>query len=103
MSGNRPEQRQRACSSLNRVVDYTPEYVGYALQNKNNKGGTPMTRLKGCKPLVRAGMLAVVFAATAGIADRSPARADDVTPERLLNADKEEGNWLPHQKNFSAP
>jgi alcohol dehydrogenase (cytochrome c) len=61
-----------------------------------------MTGLKGCRPLVRAGMLAVVFAATAGIADRSPARADDVTPERLLNADKEAGNWLHHHKNFSA-
>src|SRR5260370_35509566 len=69
---------------------------------KNIKGGTPMTRLKGCRPLVRAGMVAVVFAATAGIADRTPARADDVTPERLLNADKEAGNWLHHHKNFSA-
>src|SRR5258708_1006758 len=73
-------RRQRACSSLNRVVDYTPEYVGHALQ-KNIKGGTPMTSLEGC---------------------RSPARADDVTPERLLNADKEAGNWLHHHKNFSA-
>jgi hypothetical protein len=41
MSGNRLEQRQRAWCSLNRVVDYTPEYVGHALQNKNIKGGTP--------------------------------------------------------------
>jgi alcohol dehydrogenase (cytochrome c) len=32
----------------------------------------------------------------------SPARAaDEMTPERLLNADKEAGNWLHHHKNYS--
>jgi alcohol dehydrogenase (cytochrome c) len=61
-----------------------------------------MTRFKGRSAIVRAGMLAVGFATAACMADRSPARADDVTPERLLNADKEAGNWLHHHKNFSA-
>ena len=33
----------------------------------------------------------------------SPARADDsVTQDRLLNADKEEGNWIQHHKDYSA-
>jgi alcohol dehydrogenase (cytochrome c) len=58
-----------------------------------------MRRFEGA---ARAGTLAVVFAATAAIANLSPARADDVTPQRLLNADKEPGNWLLHHKDFSA-
>jgi alcohol dehydrogenase (cytochrome c) len=58
-----------------------------------------MRRFEGA---VRAGTLAAVFAATAAIASLSPARADDVTPQRLLNADKEPGNWLLHHKDFSA-
>jgi alcohol dehydrogenase (cytochrome c) len=51
---------------------------------------------------MRADMLTLLFVATAGAAIVSPARADEVTPERLLNADKEPGNWLHHHKNFSA-
>jgi hypothetical protein len=39
-----------------------------------------MTRFKGRSAIVRAGMLAVGFATAACMADRSPARADDVTP-----------------------
>ena len=58
-----------------------------------------MRRFEGA---VRAGTLAVVFAATAAITSLSPAFADDVTPQRLLNADKEPGNWLLHHKDFSA-
>src|ERR1700743_3006844 len=58
-----------------------------------------MRRFEGA---VRAGTLAVVFAATAAITGLSPACADDVTPQRLLNADKEPGNWLLHHKDFSA-
>ena len=61
-----------------------------------------MTRFKGRSAIVRAGMLAVGFATATCMADRYPAYADDVTPERLLNADKEAGNWLHHHKNFSA-
>ncbi len=58
-----------------------------------------MRRFEGA---ARAGTLAVVFAATAAMASLSPVRADDVTPQRLLNADKEAGNWLLHHKDFSA-
>jgi alcohol dehydrogenase (cytochrome c) len=58
-----------------------------------------MRRFEGA---VRASTLAAVFAATAIMASLSPARADDVTPQRLLNADKEPGNWLLHHKDFSA-
>jgi alcohol dehydrogenase (cytochrome c) len=46
-------------------------------------------------------MLSTVCAVAAMLAI-SPARADDVTQERLLNADKETGNWLLHHKDFSA-
>jgi alcohol dehydrogenase (cytochrome c) len=52
--------------------------------------------------LMRASVLATVVAA-AGFASALTARAaDEVTHDRLLNADKEPGNWLHHHKNFSA-
>ena len=53
-----------------------------------------MKRFKGRSAIARAGMLAVGVATAACMAARSPAYADDVTPERLLNADKEAGNCL---------
>ncbi len=42
-------------------------------------------------------------ALTAGAAPLAPALAADggVTQERLLDADKEEGNWIQHHKNFA--
>ena len=42
-----------------------------------------------------------MFASVAAVAMLAsvPARADDVTPERLLNSDKEPGNRLHHHKN----
>src|ERR1700676_2975454 len=50
---------------------------------------------------LRASLLAATAAAAALI--MLPARAaDDVTSDRLLNADKEAGNWLQHHKNYSA-
>jgi alcohol dehydrogenase (cytochrome c) len=69
------------------------------LQDRTSKEETPMRRFKSA---LRAGMLAVVSAATAILPGLSPARADEVTPERLLNADREPGNWLHHHKNFAA-
>src|SRR6266571_1477409 len=61
-----------------------------------------MTRFTNHGPLMRASVLATVVAA-AGFASALPARAaDEVTHDRLLNADKEPGNWLHHHKNFSA-
>src|SRR6266480_835590 len=61
-----------------------------------------MTRFTNQGPLMRASVLATVVAA-AGFASALPARAaDEVTHDRLLNADKEPGNWLHHHKNFSA-
>ena len=60
-----------------------------------------MTQLMRQRFLLRASMLATMIAAV-GIAGAQPARAaDEVTQERLLNADKEPGNWLHHHKNFS--
>src|SRR5258705_5917420 len=54
------------------------------------------------RPLMRASVLAAVVAAV-GFAGALPARAaDEVTHDRLLNADKEPANWLHHHKNFSA-
>ncbi len=32
----------------------------------------------------------------------APARAEDVTQDRLLNADKEQGNWILHHRTYSA-
>src|ERR1700733_15889883 len=61
-----------------------------------------MTQLVRQRFLMRASMLATVIAAV-GIAGAQPARAaDEGNQERLLNADKEPGNWLHHHKNFSA-
>ena len=61
-----------------------------------------MKRFKNHRPLMRTSVLATVVAAV-GFAAPLPARAaDEVTHDRLLNADKEPGNWLLHHKNFSA-
>src|SRR6266851_1236456 len=61
-----------------------------------------MKRFKNHRPLMRTSVLATVLAAV-GFAGPLPARAaDEVTHDRLLNADKEPGNWLLHHKNFSA-
>ena len=48
--------------------------------------------LGGAAALVCAGALGTVFAYA----------ADEVTQDRLLNADTEPGNWILHHKNFSA-
>ena len=61
-----------------------------------------MIRFKNHKPIMRSSVLATVVAAV-GFAGSLPARAaDEVTHDRLLNADKEPANWLHHHKNFSA-
>ncbi|XSC43365.1 PQQ-binding-like beta-propeller repeat protein [Bradyrhizobium sp. RDT10] len=61
-----------------------------------------MTRFTNHRSLMRASVLATVVAAV-GLASALPARAaDEVTHDRLLNADKEPANWLHHHKNFSA-
>lgn len=53
------------------------------------------------KYLSRTSALAAIVA-VAGLAGALPARAaDDVTHERLLNADNEQGNWLHHHKNYA--
>ena len=49
----------------------------------------------------RVGLLAVAVAVAAMMGTPVSA-ADPVTPERLLNVDKEPGNWLHHHKDFSA-
>ena len=50
---------------------------------------------------LRAPLLAATIVAVALTMVRARA-ADDVTSDRLLNADKEAGNWLLHHKNYSA-
>ncbi len=47
---------------------------------------------------------AVALACTALVGFMAPhaSRAGEVTQERLLNADQEQGNWLTHHKEFSA-
>jgi len=55
------------------------------------------------RALMRTSMLATMVAAV-GFAGPLPARAaDDVTADRLLNADKEPSNWLHHHKNTRRP
>ena len=60
-----------------------------------------MTNFTRRKPSLRTAMFATV-AAVATICALPANAADEVTPERLLNADKEPGNWLHHHKDFSA-
>src|SRR4030088_2256258 len=61
-----------------------------------------MTRFTNHRPLMQTSVPPPVVGAV-GFAAPLPARAaDEVTHDRLLNADKEPGNWLLHHKNFSA-
>jgi alcohol dehydrogenase (cytochrome c) len=60
-----------------------------------------MKKFERSRPLMRVAMLASVAVASVILA--TPAMADDeVTPQRLLNAEQEPGNWLHHHKNYSA-
>ena len=54
-----------------------------------------MTKELRALKVLSAGLLASVFAA--------PVIAADVTPERLLNADKEPQNWLMPHKDVQQP
>jgi alcohol dehydrogenase (cytochrome c) len=55
-----------------------------------------MTRFTKHRPLMRASVHATVVASV-GFASALPApAADEVTHDRLLNADKEPANWLHH-------
>lgn len=59
-----------------------------------------MTTPRTARRILAATSLAALMAGTLSLA---PARAAEsgVTQERLLNADKEEGNWIQHHKNFA--
>ena len=47
--------------------------------------------------------LALLGAVLAGaVMSATPAIAQDVTPERLINSEKEPGNWLNHHGNLEA-
>jgi alcohol dehydrogenase (cytochrome c) len=46
--------------------------------------------------------LALVLGVGAGAVGHQAQAADEVTQERLLNADKEPGNWLLHHKDYSS-
>src|SRR5260370_13032760 len=61
-----------------------------------------MKRFKNHRPLMRTSVLATVVAAVGFGRARAARAADEVAHDRLLNADKEPGNWLLHHKNFSA-
>src|ERR1700745_2246 len=47
-------------------------------------------------------ILLATAAATVSFAVLPPYAADEMTQERLLNSEKETGNWLHHHKNYSA-
>lgn len=59
-----------------------------------------MTTPRTARRILAATSVAALMAGTLSLA---PARAAEsgVTQERLLNADKEEGNWIQHHKNFA--
>ena len=50
----------------------------------------------------RARLLAVAVAAGGMMAALPVSAADEVNQERLLNVDKEPGNWLHHHQNYAA-
>ena len=50
----------------------------------------------------RACLLAVAVAAASGAGALPVSAADPVNQERLLNVDKEAGNWLHHHQNYAA-
>jgi alcohol dehydrogenase (cytochrome c) len=50
----------------------------------------------------RARLLAVAVAAGGMMAAMPVSAADQVNQERLLNVDKEPGNWLHHHQNYAA-
>src|SRR6201998_4197586 len=63
-------------------------------------GGNNMKTFARPRLSLQVAMLASVTAAA--MLASAPAKADDVTPERLLNSAKEPGNWLQHHQNYSA-
>ena len=52
--------------------------------------------------VTRARLLAIAVAAGGTMAALPVSAADQVNQERLLNVDKEPGNWLHHHQNYSA-
>ena len=52
--------------------------------------------------LMRTCLLAVAGAAASVMGGLPVSAADEVNQERLLNVDKEPGNWLHHHQNYSA-
>jgi alcohol dehydrogenase (cytochrome c) len=50
----------------------------------------------------RLSLQVALLASAAAMLALAPVRADDVTPDRLLNSAKEPGNWLLHHQNYSA-
>ena len=62
-----------------------------------------MERFSGhARIFARARLLAVAVAAGGMMAALPVSAADEVNQERLLNVDKEPGNWLHHHQNYSA-
>ena len=52
--------------------------------------------------LMRTCLLAVAGAAASVMGGLPVSAADEVNQERLLNVDKEPGNWLHHHQNYAA-
>ena len=62
-----------------------------------------MERSSGHTRMLRRGCLLVAAVAAASVVGALPvSAADEVNQERLLNVDKEPGNWLHHHQNYSA-
>ena len=62
-----------------------------------------MDRFSGHSRLLsRVCLLALAGAATSVMGALPVSAADEVNQERLLNVDKEPGNWLHHHQNYSA-
>ncbi len=62
-----------------------------------------MDRFSGhSRMLSRACLLALAGAAASVMGTLPVSAADEVNQERLLNVDKEPGNWLHHHQNYAA-
>src|SRR6478609_9228587 len=75
-------------------------YATVARRSRQNHKGTPMKKLGSSIGYVQ--VLAASGALIALLAAGPTRAADEVTAERLLNANKEQGNWLLHHKDYSA-
>src|SRR6187549_904136 len=91
-----------------KLVSAKPGYAGHSIQHELPQSlptwrALLMERSSGyTRILMRTCLLAVAGAAASVMGGLPVSAADEVNQERLLNVDKEPGNWLHHHQNYSA-